>query len=492
MAMSRRLLVPAVVLVALLALGRATPAAVAQPGAPPALQWAPCDDMPGEFECTTIQVPIDHARPNGPQFGLRLGRLPNTDPGSRRGSLLIIPGGPGAGIKTMLIDQPPSPPNLAQWRKYYDVVSFDPRGIERSSPLRCAPDLLPPVIAPPDRPPTREEFDAIVRANAAFFRSCFELTGELMNYLSTKDTSADIERIRLALGQDDGLVAYGGSQGSVYGAEYLELHGDRVKTLVIDAVVDHTVANLATYIMRNVISVQQSYDRFVRWCAREPECALRGTDVNAAYDAAVAAQPTVRKLVSQFLAGGAESWPLIAELLVEVAAGDTSTLDELTSAGSLAVASEDPTVVAGKNAIIQGVYCADYGPQNDYAALLEASATVARLAPRFAWKYWVATPLALASAGATMCAGWPNEATNPPHRLRVGAHPNVMVASATYDPPTPLTNALNVWLQIPEAKLLIAETDGHQALLASDCAFEVVLDFFLDPASVQPTTICPN
>jgi pimeloyl-ACP methyl ester carboxylesterase len=490
--MARRpLLLAALVLVVLFAFARATPAAVAQPGAPP-LQWMPCDDIP-EAECATIEVPVDHARPDGPQIPLRLGRLPNTDPTQYRGSLLIIPGGPGPGIKGMIVDQGPVT-KVDELRQFYDVVSFDPRGIERSNPLRCAPDLLPPVIAPFDRPPTREEFDAVTRANAAFFKSCFDMTGDLMNHLSTKDTAGDIERIRIALGQTDGLVAYGGSLGSIYGTTYLELYGDHVKTLVIDGIVDGS-ADWRTFITRNIISVQWSFDRFARWCAREPACALHGQDVSAVYDAALAKQPAVRKLVAQFLAAGNDpdvGWSLIASMLAEVVAGDTTVLDSLTSIGSLASTSEDPAVVAGKTAIIQGVYCGTFGPQDDYAALLDAGATVARIAPRFAWKFWVATPLELSSAGALMCAGWPIEAQYPEHPLGIGPHPNVMVATATYDPPTSLDNAFSVWLQIPEAKLLIAETDGHQAMLVSRCAFQVVFEFFLDPASAQPITSCPD
>jgi pimeloyl-ACP methyl ester carboxylesterase len=489
--MARRpLLFAALVLAALLAAGGRGPHIAAQP-AP--LQWAPCDDIPGDMQCAFIQVPVDYARPDGPQFGLRIGRLPNTDPAQKRGSLLIIPGGPGPGIEAELIGMGPAQ-HLDEVRRYYDVVSFDPRGIGRSHPLRCAPELVPPVIAQPDRPPTREEVEAITRANAAFFRGCFELTGELMAHLTAKDTAADIERIRQAIGQTDGLVAYGASYGSAYAAAYLEDYGDRVKTLVIDAVVDHSV-DFPTFITRNVLAVQASFDRFARWCAREAACALHGRDVGAVYDAAVTKQPTVRKLVSQFLAGGNDpdlGWSLIASMLAEVAAGDTSTLDALTSAGSLASTSDDPAVVAGKNAIIQSVFCGNFGPQRDYAALLDASATLTRLAPRFAWKFWVATPLALSSAGTLMCAGWPNEARYPAHPLRIGPHPNVMVASATYDPPTPLTNALSVWLQIPEARLLIAEGDGHQSWIVSRCAFDAELGFLFDPASALPYTICPD
>jgi pimeloyl-ACP methyl ester carboxylesterase len=481
-------LIPAV----LFAFARATPAVVAQSGDPP-LQWAPCDDLP-DVECATIEVPVDHARPDGPQIPLRLGWLPNTDPEQKRGALLIIPGGPGPGIQITLVDYSPAQ-HLDEVRRFYDVVSFDPRGIGRSNPLRCAPELVPPVIAPFDRPPTREEFEASARATAAFFRSCFELTGELMAHLSAMDTADDIERIRQALGLDDGLVAYGGSYGSGYGAAYLERYGDRVKTLVLDAITDHSI-DLTMWMTGQILSVQAAFDRFASWCAREPACALHSRDVGAAFDAAIAAAPIVRKLVPQLLALGNDpetGWSLIARMLVEVVAGDTATLDELTRIGSLDSTDEDPQVRAGKNAIIPGVFCNDYGPQRDYAALLDASATAARLAPRFAWKFWVATPLELATAGVALCAGWPIAAGNPPHRLPPGgSYPNVLVANAAYDPPTPPANAFRLWLQLPEARLLIADADGHQSWIVSRCAFEAQLRFLLDPASAPPYTICPG
>ena len=81
---------------------------------------------------------------------------------------------------------------------------------------------------------------------------------------------------------------------------------------------------------------------------------------------------------------------------------------------------------------------------------------------------------------------------DPPHPLRVGPQPNVLVANPTYDPATPLTNALSVWLQIPEARLLIAEADGHQSLIVSRCAFDAQFAFLRDPAATPPTTVCPD
>src|SRR5438270_9212363 len=89
----------------LLAFAHTTPVAVAQAQAPaqPPLEWGPCADIPGEMQCAGIQVPVDYAHPDGVTFTLRIGRLPGTDPARKRGSVLIIPGGPGPGIKDMLL-----------------------------------------------------------------------------------------------------------------------------------------------------------------------------------------------------------------------------------------------------------------------------------------------------------------------------------------------------------------------------------------------------
>jgi pimeloyl-ACP methyl ester carboxylesterase len=486
----RSLVVVPVFLALLLAFAYRPPAVVAQPAMPANLQWAPCVDVP-DTECATIQVPVDHARPDGPQIPLRLGRVPATDPAQRKGVLLLIPGGPGPGIAVTYRDQRRLL-HVDELARFFDVVSFDPRGIGESSPIRCSRDLVPVPIAPFDRAPTPAEFDAIARANAAFVQSCFDMTGELMRHLSGMDTAADIERIRLALTPNDGLVAIGGSYGTVYGAAYLERYGDHVKALVLDGVTDHSV-DAPTDLTRHVLATQDAFDRFGRWCDQDASCALHGQDLGTVFDAAIAAAPVVRTIVPLFLAAGRDpdlGWPAVARMLAQVRAGDTSALDALTGVASSAGAGVDPSLQAGKTGLYLSIVCSDLGPQRDYAALLDAWAPVARRAPRFAWKFWDATPQAHGTPGVGDCVGWPLDAANPPHRLQVRSHPNVLVANSTHDTSTPLINALSVWLQIPDARLLIADVDGHQSLAFSRCAYETILRFVLDPASVATTTLC--
>src|SRR5215831_10705525 len=88
----------ALILAVLFAFAYRPPPAGAQMRAPKPLTWTPCDDV-ADAECAFIKVQVDHARPYGATFALRLGRLPALDPALRQGVLLFIPGGPGIGIR---------------------------------------------------------------------------------------------------------------------------------------------------------------------------------------------------------------------------------------------------------------------------------------------------------------------------------------------------------------------------------------------------------
>ena len=467
----------------------AGPAAMAQSGQP-ALTWAPCGDVP-DTECAGLQLPVDYANPDGAKFTLRLGRAPALDPAKRKGVLLILPGGPGAGILeelgAMRMEQ-----HIPEFQQQYDVVTFDPRGIGKSNPIRCDPKAAPKVEMPMDRQPTQAEFDAVAAANGPFFKSCAEATGELFWHLSSKDTVEDIERIRQALTPKEGIVSYAASYGSEYGAAYLETYPQNVKALVLDAVMDHTI-EYGPFLARNVLSVQDSFERMEHWCAQETKCPLHGKDLGAALDAAIAREPRMRTLVPQMLAGGDEpgfGWPMVTQMLAEVAGGgESKTMQDIAAALALST-NEDAWLRVGKDGLFRGVICSDYGPQRDYAQLKPFGDMLAKAAPRFVWKFWDSSPMAHASAGIGVCVGWPQEARFPPHPLKVGPHRDVMVLNATHDPPTPFANAVSVWLQIPEARLGIADADGHQALILSTCAYENAARFFADPTSMPSITLC--
>src|SRR5262249_10654603 len=103
---------------------------------PGKIAWSKCYAQMGPFECGTVQVPLDYGDPNGSTISLAVIRLPATDPAQRIGSVVLSPGGRGgSGVNYTLFAGPFL--YTAEVRAKFDLVGFDPRGIARSTALRC-------------------------------------------------------------------------------------------------------------------------------------------------------------------------------------------------------------------------------------------------------------------------------------------------------------------------------------------------------------------
>ena len=115
------------------------PASGTGSAAVPRLDWGSCaaeGDGLEAFQCATAVVPLDYDRPRGKQITLALARLPAADPSRKIGSLFLNPGGPGGSGVDFLFGAGPFLYS-DEVRARFDLVGFDPRGIMRSSPLRC-------------------------------------------------------------------------------------------------------------------------------------------------------------------------------------------------------------------------------------------------------------------------------------------------------------------------------------------------------------------
>ena len=190
------------------------------------------------------------------------------------------------------------------------MVTYDPRGIGESSPILCAPGPAPDAGLTPtasDGVLSADAFAALANPNTAFAEGCLSATGELYRHLSANDSAADIERIRQALGQDDGLVAYAGSYGTLYATAYLEQYGDHVKALVLDGVVDHSV-DLATYGARWARSTEDALNRFVQWCDRERRAPCTARTSPRSSTRVAAAHPEIKPVVRARLSAGSTIW----------------------------------------------------------------------------------------------------------------------------------------------------------------------------------------
>ncbi|MEU2438845.1 alpha/beta hydrolase [Streptomyces rubradiris] len=228
--------------------------------------WAACPgpDMPEDLECAKVTVPLDYARPDAGTLDLALARYRATGPS--HGSVVLNFGGPGgAGI-----------PGLAtEGRQFmdltdgYDVVTFDPRGVGRSSPVSCGEGgvMLPAV---PRQDAGAGQSRALFRQLRQMAEECARNSGPVLPHIGTVNASRDLDVIRQALG-DEKLNYLGFSYGSRLGAVYAAQFPDQVGRLALDGV-DTLTESSAEQGLAGAEGQQRALDDFLDWCTTDVGC----------------------------------------------------------------------------------------------------------------------------------------------------------------------------------------------------------------------------
>src|SRR4051794_30311987 len=197
---------------AVVALGVAAPSARAD-SQRPSLRWTPCHAEAGpRFQCAVAQVPLDYDRLRGATISIAVTRLPATDSKRRIGSLFLNPGGPGGSGVDYVLGAGPFL-YTDEVRARFDLVGFDPRGIARSTPLRCFDSSDDwPVPTPFAFPLTREQEQQWIANDRAIDRACRERGGPIRDHMSTANAARDLDALRELVG-DDKLSYAGVSYG---------------------------------------------------------------------------------------------------------------------------------------------------------------------------------------------------------------------------------------------------------------------------------------
>lgn len=415
------------------------------------LQWTDCDGDPAVVkgsECATLQLPVDWRNPSGPTFGLAVARRKAEVPSERVGVLVWGPGGPGdSGVDRVTTGMSRFSKDL---RERFDVVSFDPRGVGRSNPVRCSVDLLErqpsPVIT------SEAEFRTTISYNHRLAADCRARTGPLYDHLDTWQTVRDVDAIRRALGEST-ISFHGSSYGTLLGAQYAETYPRRVRAMVLESVSDHSSPTTKTFLDAQAAAAQDSFDEFVKWCDATASCALHGRDIHALWAAELAKSPdpfTLSFAVFRMLYE--PKWPALAELLK---AGVTPPKPPQTGAYPLAV------------------FCQDWNlPVQDYR---EYAAHLQRLAKNNQDLRYPGQLMAV-----SICLGAP-PANNPQHVLKVHSLKTpVLLANAIHDPATGYSWAQSVERQLGRYGVLLTyEGWGHGSYTKSPCMQSTIDDYLI-------------
>jgi pimeloyl-ACP methyl ester carboxylesterase len=487
--------------------GTARPTAAGGPPVP-VLGWRAC--TPAGYQCATARVPLDYRDPRGATISIAIIRHLATGPGRRLGSLFFNPGGPGGpGTIALPLVYRALP---AAARERFNVISFDSRGVGRSTAVRCFAtpgaenrflDRLPAGF------PVGARLDAAWERGYARFDATCATHGDrpLMAHDTTADVARDMDLMRRAVG-DPVLNYLGVSYGTVLGATYANLFPGKVGMMILDGNVDPVAwmhgGPLPTSLrMGTDESAAATLRSFLDLCGQAAARCAFSAGSPAATRAKFAVLLRRQSRHPVHTGSGTYTYALaaaqVADFLPSVQArpelgylgwpGGAALLQQLwTASGSgrrvrLALPAPPAAVYNGPEQQA-AVMCSDSPnpPAAAYPAL--ARYAVARSgAVGLPWT-WLTE----------LCAGWPGSSQDRysgPWNATT-AH-SVLVIGNTSDPATPYQDSVAMSRLLGRARLLTVDGFGHtETLNPSTCAENYQNRYLLTGVPPPAGTVCPQ
>ncbi|WP_158884784.1 alpha/beta hydrolase [Amycolatopsis anabasis] len=444
------------------------------------LDWQPCPDAKG-VDCATVEVPLDWAKPGGEKIHIGLARRKAKDPDHRIGSILMDPGGPG-GSGVDVVKQ--TEVFTDQVNARFDVVGFDPRGINTSTQLKCDTQLSQDAMNA--RHPTNQaEFDRLADLNKRLYDSCREHSGALVDHADNLHTVRDLDAVRQALGERK-LNYLGYSYGSLMGQQYAEVFPHRIRAMVTDGNMDHSLRSTKDFMFTETEPVEKNFLEFAGWCDRSAECALHGQNTKAVYGdlrekakAGKLVDPQTKQPIDFYslsqLAFGVNSpqgWTRLATNLKALKDGN-GVLD-MTAAADV---SENP---------YPAIWCSDWGfGVKDFAEYARLRGALAKKFPNIQWSPYVDHALS--------CVGSPVKYTNPRKPLDIDHAPPLVMIGNVHDPAT-VYRWNRTAAEQSGAHLITYEGWGHTAYHPgrSQCVNDAVDAYLIDLKVPRDGLSCPS
>jgi pimeloyl-ACP methyl ester carboxylesterase len=472
----------------------------------PRLDWQPCPDEEA-LQCATAPVPRDHSQPDGPTLTLALVKAPAQQPEQRIGSLLLNRGGPGYStieyMKLIRAGHVPNPLGSKVWARY-DVLVIDQRGVGQSRPaVRCfASDAeerefaagMPPFPITPDEQRARAEKDR------EYAQRCRELSGDLLDHVTTANAARDMDLIRAGMGEER-LHYLGQSYGTYLGIVYANLFPDRIGRVVFDSIIDperHTSGDEGAVISarRDVDAASQAtLEEFFRLCAGAgPGCGFGTGDPAGAFERLIdrlrsapvrlTAQDsrtvdiTANLILNQvgMLVYQPVMWEAMAVLLKQTEQVLADPDGESAAAYAAAVLRQldtGHTAYAGPlNPPFYAVTCTDTENPRDASAWPRLAEQRRTVSPYFA---------ALRAYDTSPCAAW--QGTGRPRYAGpwdTRTDTPVLIVNSRFDPSTPLESAVRLRDLLPASRLLVNDGWGHIAAQQSSCIVEAISAYLVD------------
>lgn len=422
------------------------------------------------FECAMIQAPLDwNDAENTKTIDLAVVHIPATGD-DRIGTLFGNPGGPGASGLSYTYGMVASD-DFAPVLERYDIIGFDPRGIEHSTPVEC------------------EEYSSVREIQLA---RCADAQ-PLAHTMGTSQVARDMDLLRALQGEEK-LDYLGYSYGTILGATYSTLFPERVGRMVLDSAPDETwAAPTGSYTQR--LAMVSEVVAMLEGCDTDyPQvsCEITTEDELIAAIAALEAEPmvtsdgdeisgsTLLEYLQAGLYGRDVERPIVLETMARALAEDQSGIDAIGAAmddGGAAVS------FAG-----QIVSCHSLPQDPDILGLLDTME--ARGVPKLLGGPELSDDLVRAFADIS-CGALP-EASDDLESFTAPRDTTVLMLGITGDHATPYENGRALAEQMGNTRFVTLEGHGHGASFSqrSTCIDEVVVSFLTEGKLPKDGLVC--
>ncbi len=451
--------------------------------------WSSCN---GGFQCAEVEVPLDYAKPQQDALKISAIRLPAT--GDRMGAMLVNPGGPGGSGVNMVKDGA-KVYFSEKLRASYDVVGFDPRGVQRSAGVQCLDDAQ--VDASRQMTFDLSNDADLARAQAESQKQselCVKNSGDVLAHVDTDSSARDMDILRAVVG-DKQLNYMGFSYGTKLGATYAGLFPERVGKFSLDGAMDPAL-NIDQVSMGQAGGFENALRAWVTNCLDGADCPLTGT-----VDQALAQIQSLQEIYTQtpqqtpenrvvtgneftnalaFAMYSTDLWEPLKGALTQAVAGDASGM--LMLADYSADRDAEGKYNSNTAAAFTAINCLDYPMDADVAHMREQATLLQEAAPIFG---------DLLSYSGLSCAGWPYPATGTLEPIAAEGAGPILVIGTTGDPATPYQWSQALAEQLDSGVLVTWKGEGHTAYgRANECITSLVDSYFVDGTVPSAGTTC--
>ncbi|KXH49675.1 hypothetical protein CNYM01_01529 [Colletotrichum nymphaeae SA-01] len=480
------------------------------------LVWCPCE---GQFFCAKLDVPLDYKNPSLGRASVPLLKIPaaaESPDGPYRGAILINPGGPGAsGIELARYN---GTTVQAAAGSNFDIIGFDPRGVGISEPRpNCSAGISigkNSTLSGRDAPRVVDGYyQQFIDFGKELGEKCQAQAGadtEAGPHMTTAVTARDMLSIVEAFSASpDGnrtvldsskLNYYGVSYGTMLGQTFASMFPDRVGHVAIDGLVD-PISYQTNFTSSSIDHVDGVLGAFFVYChAAGPDLCSFYTgntpkDIFSRWNASFK-QLDAQKAEAEGWANATDIGLALVTFKVSILAAVVQPLAEFSrisdvfvalekaiSSNSVAVWTEQTNAIYGDPNLAGyvnpeqtlGVLCSDqsniwYGKSlADIKPLLDGLKDTSIVG-----EVWSRAMLA--------CLDWPirsNDVFKGPYGGNT-SYP-MLFASNTYDPTTPIENAISNAPKYANARRLVTDGMGHTTVATNNmCAFAAIRSYFQD------------